>query len=389
MYKRMFLTLLIFTAFMLFYSCQKTDDKKEVTGKSTEAVEKEVIADETGTTMSDDGGLKTMMGNCYGNYSLSQYLSKGAEVIFDNKKDCYDISQLIGYAKDPYQVVIKAKGMDNWCVAGFVEKGARVLVDCQNFTNFEVSAFINHAAVDKESNVIVYACGCCCGNVLEYVKMGARIKINKIHEPFNIINYIDAGWKLHNKALVEVDAYGFDCHWVAEFIRRGANIFVGKGFYSFDVLQFAKITKETNKADIKIDGKFFTLKEIQRFLDYDATVIVGRHYKYLGWRFLKYGLNAFEVAELIRKNPSHVIVVGDFYQAHEIAEFIRLGAKVIFIYCSQDNCDIEAFLNKTPPPARDVLSQDNKAGKTKAMRFFDYKHTPKPCRNCGATHIID
>jgi len=87
-------------------------------------------------------------------------------------------------------------------------------------------------------------------------------------------------------------------------------------------------------------------------------------------RYYKGGFNAFEVAELIRKNPSNVIVVGDFYQAHEIAEFIRLGAKVIFIYCTQDNCDIEAFLNKTPPPARNVLSQDNKAGKQRLLNFM-------------------
>lgn len=381
MYKRMFLSILVLSAFMLFVSCQKEEDKKGVTGKTTEVIEEIAASEESASTLSDDGGLKTMMGNCYGNYSLSQYISKGAEVIFDSNKDCCDISQLITYAKDPYQIVIKAKGMDNWCVADFAEKGTRVLVDCWNFTDFEVRAFINHAPKDKKDNVIVYACGCCCGSVLEYVKMGARIKINKKHEPFNTINDIDAGWKLHNKALVEVDAFGFDCHWVDEFIRRGANIFVGNGFCSFDVLQFAKISKETNKGKIKIDGKFFTLKEIQRFLEYDATVIVGRYYKC--------GLNAFEVAELIRKNPSHVVVVGDFYQAHEIAEFIRLGAKVIFIYCIQDNCDIEAFLNKTPPPARDVLSRDNKAGKTKLMKFYDYKHTPKPCSKCASTNIID
>jgi len=197
----------------------------------------------------------------------------GAEVIFDNKKDCYDISQLIGYAKDPYQVVIKAKGMTIG-VFPICRESVRVLVDCWNFTDFEVRAFINHAPKDKKDNVIVYACGCCCGSVLEYVNMGARIKINKKHEPFNIVNYIDASWKLHNKALVEVDVFGFDSHWVGEFIRRGANIFAGNGFCSFDVLQFAKISKETGKGKIKIDGKFFTLKEIQRFLEYDATVVV-------------------------------------------------------------------------------------------------------------------
>ncbi|MBI5326282.1 MAG: hypothetical protein HZB41_13590 [Ignavibacteriae bacterium] len=381
MYRRMFLSLLFITAFMLFASCQKTDEKKEISDKPPVAEEKTAVTEESGSGMSEDGGLKTLMGNCYGNFALSQYIGKGAEVIFDYKKDCCDISQLMTYAKDPYQVVIKAKGFDNWCVADFTEKGARVLVDCWNFTDFEVRAFIEHAPKEKKDNVIVYACGCCCGSVMEYIKMGARIKINKAHEPFNIVNYIDAGWKLHNKPLVEVDASGFDCHWVYEFIRRGANIFVGKGFCSFDVMQFAKLCKETGKGKIKIDGKFFNLKEIQRFLENDATVIVGRYYKG--------GLNAFEVAELIRKNPSHVIVVGDFYQAHEIAEFIRLGAKIIFIFCTQDNCDVEAFLNKTPPPARDVLSQDNKAGKTKAMKFFDYKHTPKPCRNCAGLNVID
>ncbi|TAL67097.1 MAG: hypothetical protein EPN82_16115 [Bacteroidetes bacterium] len=380
MYKRRFLTTFILTALMLFVSCQPEEKQKEIV-KPAVVEKKSVSSEESASSFSDDGELKTLMGNCYSNYSLSQYLSKGAEVIFDSKRNCCDIDQLIGYAKDPYQVVIKAKGIDNWCVSDFAEKGTRVLVDCRNFTNFEITAFINHAPKNKKSNVIVYACGCCCGSVMDYVKLGARIKINKAHEPFNIINYIDAGWKLHNKALVEVDASGFGCHWVAEFIRRGADVFVSSGYCGFDVLQFAKIAKETGKGKVRIDGKFFTLNEIQRFLEYDATVIVGRYYKC--------GLNAFEVAELIRKNPSHVVVVGDFYQPHEIAEFIRLGAKIIFIYCTQDNCDIEAFLNKTPPPARDVLSQDNKAGKSKAIKFKDYKHSPKKCSKCASVNVID
>ncbi len=385
----MFLFVLFLSAFVLYVSCQP-EEKKVVSERPPDITEKTVVAEDTGTTMSDDGSLKTLMGICYDNYALSKYLGKGVEVIFDSRKYDFDISQLITYAIDPYQIVIKARGFDNWSVSDFAGKGARVLVDCCSFTDFEIRAFINSTPQNKKDNVIVYACRCGCLSVLDYIKMGARIKINKIHEPFNIVNFIDAGWKLHNKALVEVDAYGFDSHWIVEFIRRGANIFVSKGFSGFDVLQFAKISKETNKGKIKIDGKFFTLNELQWFLYYDATIIVGRYYKYVGWRYLKYGPNAFEVAELIRKNPSHVIVVGDFYQAHEIAEFIRLGAKVIFLYCcTHDKCDIEAFLNKTPPPARDVLSQDNKKGTAPAIRGKDYYHTPRPCPICGATNIID
>jgi len=51
--------LLIFTAIMLFVFLP-AEEKKVVPVKSTEAIEKEVLAEVTGTTMSDDGELKTL-----------------------------------------------------------------------------------------------------------------------------------------------------------------------------------------------------------------------------------------------------------------------------------------------------------------------------------------
>jgi hypothetical protein len=165
---------------------------------------------------------------------------------------------------------------------------------------------------------------------------------------------------------------------------------VSKGFTGFDVREFAKISKETGKGKVKIDGKAFTLNELQWFLYYDATIIIGKHWVFTGGKWKLDGLNAFEVAELIRKNPLHVVVVGDYYQAHENAEFIRLGAKVILLYCcTQDNCDIEAYLNKTPPPKKDVLSQDNFRGTAPAIRGKDYYHKPIPWPYGPPTNIID
>ncbi len=374
------ISLLLFIT-LIFVSCQKGDETKPAETKAADSLKTKEQAKSGGEIEQPQGSLKTLMGNCYSNYSLSEFLSKGAEVILDKKEDDCDVSQLIGYAKDPYQVVVRARGFSDWSVADFAQKGARILVDCGNYTDFEIRSFINYAPADKKSNVIVYACHCCCGNTLDFIKMGARIKINKAQEPFNILNYIDTGWKLHNKPLVEVDAYGFSCNWVQEFIHRGANVFVGKGFCGFDVLQFARTAKETNKGNVKIDGKFFSLKELSKFLDYDATIIVGKYYKH--------GLASFEVAELIQKNPKCVVVVGDGYQAHEIAEFIRLGAKVIFIYCTQDTCDINAYLDRVPPPSMLGLSQDNKAGKRHPVKTFDFFHQPKPCKKCPQTNTVD
>jgi hypothetical protein len=375
-----FISLLLFIS-LIIVSCQKADETKPAETKGADSLKAKESVKPGGEIEQNLGGLKTLMGNCYGNYYLSEFIAKGAEVILDKKKDDCDVSQLIGYAKDPYQIVVRARGFNDWSVADFAEKGARILVDCWNYSDFEIRSFINYAPADKKGNVIVYACKCCCCNILDYVKMGARLKINKRHEPFNILNYIDTGWKLHNKPLVEIDAFGFSCNWIQEFIHRGANVFVGRGFCGFEALQFAKSAKETNKGKVKIDGKYFSLKEISRFLDYDATVIVGKYYKH--------GLSSFEVAELIKKYPNSVVVVGDGYQAHEIAEFIRLGAKVIFISCTQDVCDINAYLSKVPPPSMMGLSQDDRAGKRHPAKFFDFYHQPKPCKNCPETNVVD
>ena len=353
----MFFFALFLSAFMLFVSCQKTEEKKVISGKDTVTVEKSTIAEESGSAMSDDGGLMELPGANYMNYPLSQYIGMGAEVILGQPKTDFAISQLITYAQDPYKIIIDASFYNPWVISDFAEKGARIVVKRWLFSDFQTKAFIDYAPQNKKDNVTVIAIGSPPQTrptqTLEYVKMGARVKVFKWwHKPFDIINYIDAGWKLHNKALVEVYVLGFNSYWVEEFIRRGDNIYVRDWFSSFDILQFAKISKEVGKGKVRIDGKFFTENEIQRFLSYDATVI-------LGGEMPGNSLNAFKIAELIKKNPSHVVVLGDFYQAHHIAEFIRLGAKVIFLWGSQSNSDIEAFLKKTPPPARDVLSKRN------------------------------
>jgi hypothetical protein len=307
----------------------------------------------------------------YSNFSLADYLQRGVEVVFDNSNHPFNIIQLIDYAKSPRQVIVKADGFDNWNVRHIITLGARVVVSCKSFTPFEIQAFIDAAQPNQKMNVSVIGYYCKPQDLLEFVKSGAKVKVNKLQEPFHIVNLIDAGYKYHNKPLVDVDVEGFGSLHVKEFIRRGANIFVSGWYPGFNVYEFCRISNNVKKGKVWVFGNKYSLKENKRFLEQNATIFIGKDSRGTGF-------NAFEVAEIIQKNPSKVVVIGDFYQPHEIAKFIELGAKVVFLYRYQAIHHLNSYVYQTPPPEPPVLSQKNKYGYYPPKREYNYLHRPSP-----------
>lgn len=309
------------------------------------------------------GSIQSLKACCFDSPTVMEYLKKGAGIIIDNHFSAFDVTQLIAHAKEPRQVLVDAKNYNNWSISDFAVKGAQILVDCKHFSDFEIRAFIKNAKT--KGDVTINATGCFCANAKDYTEMGARIIVNKLHPPFNILTYIDVG-----KERVEVVGEGFQSNWLFNFLRRGGTIRLDGSFDEYHVYEFVKEGHER----VKILSDRFSLKSLKTYIAEGAKVMLYKHTEKDG---IPRKLKSFETAELIKIKPANVTVVSDSYEAHEIAEFIKLGAKVIFKSCNHNVCNMQAFLDKVEPPLKQTIAERNKALKQrKNQPCYDKYYTP-------------
>lgn len=355
------LQLLLFVLILIFTACNKQSQTPGAPDDSLDSAAREMpaAAPADNANLGKPPDMESIIAGNYCNFSISEFLQKGAGVLLDKKKSSFEVAQLIEYAKDPKQVIVNGKNFESFAVSEFIQKGAKVVVGCPQFCAFDIKSFISQAK-DK-SNVTVVACLCSPNDVLDFVQMGARIKINQKHEPFQLLSYIDAG-----KDLVEVDCRGYSSNWVLNFINRGATIMVDYKFNPFHIYEFALAGKER----VLVNGYKMSVDNLEKFLTAGAKIVVGKFPKKCckGKPTAKEPnsslFTSHEITNLIKIHPERVTVIADKFDAHDVANFIQLGANVIFKDKVHDPFNINRFLGSaTVPPTNNALSEKNKSGK--------------------------
>ena len=289
--------------------------------------------------------IKSIMGSCFASITVSEFLAKGAGVYLTNEKNCFDVSELIGYAPDPSQVVVNAKDFDIWCISDFVDKGARIIIPSAEIGQFEVHSLLKSS--NHPDRIAIHANSYPCMELSQFIEEGASVMVGKSYEPFQIMTFIDKG-----KDRVEVDCRSISSKWVLTFLERGGKIRIDDSFKPFHVLQFAKAGKDR----VKIGAYGFSIKDLERFLDAGAKILIGKYTS-------RKPYNSFEISNLIKINSENVTVVADGFTSAEIAQFISEGAKIVFLSCNRSKCDVSELIGGVTPPSKIALSADANKGK--------------------------
>lgn len=354
MIRKFFPAIIIIAVLITFAACSNKDDKtkaKEDSTKTTQqtqaqATQKTEANKPVEATETESPQANIKMKACFNSITMSDIISRGAEVVFNYRTKSFDISQLIPYAPDPSKIWIYARYFNAWELVDFVKKGAKVIVSCKDLPSFTINALISEAK--NPANIVVVGYPCCCAQVQEFVEKGATVIVGKPHEPFHILSYIKAG-----KERVIVNVKNYTSNWIINFVEQGGSIKVDNTFNAFDVLTFAKVGKD--RVSIMANG--FSYKHVKMFLQAGAKIVIGRTW------FTPHLYNSFDLADIIKVNPANVTIIGDYYEEHEIAEFIKLGAKIKFFTCrcwERDKvCDINEWLSGNEPPSDPALGQKN------------------------------
>jgi|DewCreStandDraft_4_1066084.scaffolds.fasta_scaffold00288_5 hypothetical protein len=353
MLKNFFSVLIIIAIIISFGACSNKDDKqkpKEDTTKTTKQIQGTSQADSANKPVeaTEEGNppANIKMKACFNSITMSEFISRGAEVVFDWRTKSFDISQLIPYAPDPTKIWVMGRFFNPWELVDIVKKGAKIIISCKDFPSFTINALISEAK--NTANVIVVSYNCCCAQTQEFVEKGATVIVGKPHEPFHILSYIRAGGER-----VIVNVRGYTSHWIMNFVQRGGSIKIDNSFNAFDVLTFAKAGKE--RVSIMANG--FNYNHVKMFLKEGAKIVIGRTW------FSPHLYKSFDLVDIIKVNPANVTIIGDFYEEHEIAEFIKLGAKIKFFTCrcwERDKfCDVDEWLSGQQPSSEPTLGQKN------------------------------
>ena len=342
--------IILIICFVLYSGCSKNDQQQS-----------DKTQPQPGQTSKDGSSqvstnFMTLYGIHYNDYFLAEFLSKGGSAVLDNRKKDFEITELISAAKVPSHVTVMAKGFDPWVVQDFINKGARVIINCCDMNNFTIRSLITSIPeIDKRSNITVFAGGKNCCEMIEYARLGAKVKVNRQIEPFMILAFIDASNQL-NKLNVEIDCQGFNSNWVSTFLKRGGSVYINHSFPFFDALQFAKTASKEKKGFVQINADRYFITDIENFLNAGAKVILGKDEKIQLTKKFYRSLNSEEIGNLIRLNPDAVTVVADGYRPGEISKFIQLGAKVVFTRSHNDDI-VDALYNKTAPPLLPAITK--------------------------------